>query len=158
MYRNLASQVLGIGAPYIVSLIAVKVLALTLIYLAPGGTESLGDISVFAATLATSADIAVRIAASRNCGFSFSRHGADALLAVLFALQGMLCTAEVGPQKARGCRALRLVLPFVVLVSVGGNMMRLNRTKREPDAEGGRADASEKAELGMVVGNDPAVE
>ncbi|CAK9093557.1 unnamed protein product [Durusdinium trenchii] len=129
-----AKKVLDLGAPYLGCLIFTKVLALASSYAEMG---FLVEILLSLAAFLTLLDIAVRVAASRNRRFSPSKHGADALLFVLFTLQCFLC----GRKEARpSCRALRLVLPFSVLVSVGGNMMRMTRKPKPPgtgDAEEG---------------------
>eukprot|EP00930_Biecheleria_cincta_P054186 TRINITY_DN40147_c0_g1_i1.p1 TRINITY_DN40147_c0_g1~~TRINITY_DN40147_c0_g1_i1.p1 ORF type:complete len:152 (+),score=30.19 TRINITY_DN40147_c0_g1_i1:80-535(+) len=147
---SLAKGVLGLGATYVGSLMVIKVLSCGSIYLLPQSSRSLVNACVWASALATALDIVVRILASSSSAFSFSRHGADALLAALLVAYAFLCHESSGE---RSCKALRMVIPFVVLVSVGGNMMRLNRAPKE-DKEAG----IQELELGAVVGSDHAVE
>mmetsp|Transcript_77999 Transcript_77999/g.137453 ORF Transcript_77999/g.137453 Transcript_77999/m.137453 type:complete len:156 (-) Transcript_77999:42-509(-) len=152
-FNDTAKQVLQIGAPYIVCLIVIKLIALAAVFLMPASGAAIVEFLVLAATLATAFDIVIRMAASRRSSFLPSRHGADALLALLLAIQGFGCVGS----EVRGCKALHMVLPFVVLVSVGGNVMRMTRSKAETE-EGSSLDRMDDSEMGKVVGGEQNVE
>eukprot|EP00434_Breviolum_minutum_P031822 symbB.v1.2.028145.t1/scaffold2954.1/size66569/2 len=138
--QNAAKKVLEIGAPYLVCLMVSKVVAL-LVSEVPMDITSLAQVLVILAALLTLADIAVRIAASRKHSWSFSKHGTDTILCGLFAVQCLSCGKEARPN----CRALHLILPFAVLVSLGGNMMRWTR---RPKPQGGDAEEVELPAIG----------
>ncbi|CAJ1387814.1 unnamed protein product [Effrenium voratum] len=124
--KSLAKSVLDLGAPYLGCQMFVKVAGLACIYVL---SDKLAQSLALLAALFTLLDIVIRIAASRDCKFALSKHGADLLLFLLFFLDGLLCFDAVARPS---CRALRLVLPFAILVSVGGNMMRLTRKPKPP--------------------------
>mmetsp|Transcript_29088 Transcript_29088/g.76780 ORF Transcript_29088/g.76780 Transcript_29088/m.76780 type:complete len:135 (-) Transcript_29088:73-477(-) len=77
--------------------------------------------------LVTLVDLVLRLAASQSHKFSLSKHGSDVALIVAIVLETFACSHLLGL-----CRALRLVLPFLLLVSAGGNLMRLGRTSKPP--------------------------
>lgn len=151
--QNFAKKVLDLGAPYLIGLTVSKVAALLAgeVYI---GMESLAKIVIALALLLTSFDIVIRMAASRKQRWNFAKHGTDTILIVLFSIVFDCVSCEADGSTCRYCRATRLMLPFAVLVSLGGNMMRFKR-KQKPPAESGNADEVETATVGTA---GPAVE
>mmetsp|Transcript_18370 Transcript_18370/g.50393 ORF Transcript_18370/g.50393 Transcript_18370/m.50393 type:complete len:137 (-) Transcript_18370:238-648(-) len=97
------------------------------------------------------ADVALRVAASRGYALSCGKHGTDLLLAAVCLAALGACgrsdeAATDGTSSgggARYCQGIKLVLPFVLLVSLGGNLMRLTRAPpgggaQEDDGDGER--------------------
>ncbi|CAE8621338.1 unnamed protein product, partial [Polarella glacialis] len=127
---GLSRAVLALGAPYVACLMATKVAGLAAALLAPPG--AMLTVILGASAAATLADIVFRVTASRSSSCSLSRHGSDALLFVLFLVHLLVCAGgESLPSRGHAnCRASRLLLPFAVLVSLGGNLMRVTRAPR----------------------------
>lgn len=120
---TVAKAILDRPVPYLTILIALKVIALIAIFLLQGPAKSA---PVLLCAAASAGDVVLRVLVSRSRKLSPGKHGADVLLAVLLLLEGLACSA-VDAVTGRGCKALRLVVPFAVLVSLGGNAMRLSR-------------------------------
>merc|ERR1712129_332291 len=73
---------------------------------------------------ASATDVAFRLAVSRNKMPTAGKHGADLFLVAIMGADAAACQ-DTNDDGNRFCRGLRLVLPFAVLVSIGGNAMRL---------------------------------
>uniref|UniRef100_A0A7S4RDS0 Uncharacterized protein n=1 Tax=Alexandrium monilatum TaxID=311494 RepID=A0A7S4RDS0_9DINO len=125
-----ARAVLEHRGAYLPTLIVLKVLA-SLAVLFASGTGHL--LLVLLGAVATAADIALRIAASQQHAFSLGKHGTDTLLTAVFLVDIAVCGFDV--EESKVCRGLRMVLPFVVLTSVGGNLMRLTSAPRRAASE-----------------------
>eukprot|EP00927_Polykrikos_kofoidii_P027860 TRINITY_DN24399_c0_g1_i1.p1 TRINITY_DN24399_c0_g1~~TRINITY_DN24399_c0_g1_i1.p1 ORF type:complete len:169 (+),score=18.60 TRINITY_DN24399_c0_g1_i1:103-609(+) len=140
---DFARAVLERRVPYFTCLIGIKVLGLW-VGLAPP-TEDTRVLLLFACAAATMADILFRVGASSRCALSISKHGTDILLVAVVMSVGASCKDIGAGEVSRTCHAVRLLLPFVILVSVGGNLMRLTRDQRREETmrgEGWRCEDS----------------
>mmetsp|Transcript_158452 Transcript_158452/g.279682 ORF Transcript_158452/g.279682 Transcript_158452/m.279682 type:complete len:143 (-) Transcript_158452:2-430(-) len=122
-----AHAVLERRVPYFAVQLGLK--AIVLITVFTGQSGFIRHSLVLACAVATALDVALRIAASRNHWPSLGKHGIDCALALL--LFGDLALDCGSDPDARLCTGLRLVIPFAILVSMGGNLMRLTRTQRQ---------------------------
>mmetsp|Transcript_84855 Transcript_84855/g.218598 ORF Transcript_84855/g.218598 Transcript_84855/m.218598 type:complete len:146 (+) Transcript_84855:79-516(+) len=123
-----AKAILEHRAPYLGGLIGVKVLTLGAVFLLdPASSLALALVALCIGASLT--DVALRIAASRSHAFALSKHGSDVLLAFVLILDAMSCSDEDGGT-SKLCKAMRMVVPFALLVSVGGNSMRLTSSPR----------------------------
>mmetsp|Transcript_31254 Transcript_31254/g.57177 ORF Transcript_31254/g.57177 Transcript_31254/m.57177 type:complete len:148 (-) Transcript_31254:45-488(-) len=115
-----ARGVLQHKVPYLGTLMVVKAATLAALELLPSTdlSQQLGLLCVFA----TVADIALRVLASTQTRLSVQKHGADIGLVCILLVEIVSCFQEQPPSV---CRALQLILPFVVLTSIGGNFVRL---------------------------------
>merc|ERR1712150_133594 len=135
---NIARSILEHRAPYLGVLIALKILALAAVFFGQGSGLGTG-VAVMICAITTAADVALRVAASRQHSLSMSKHGTDVLLIVLLLADVVACSSPAGGE-SKACHALRLVVPFVVLTSVGGNFMRLTSVPRTAEVSTGARD------------------
>merc|ERR1711920_154824 len=133
-----ARSVLERRVPYLSCLLVLKVLALFAVFFLAPGTLGHTGIVLFC-VVATVLDIVLRIAASKQHAFSCSKHGTDTLLTVLLLINFAACSTT---DDARHCRALKMLIPFAILTSAGGNMMRLTAAPRRPP-DGGDVERGE---------------
>eukprot|EP00929_Paragymnodinium_shiwhaense_P083033 TRINITY_DN44072_c0_g1_i3.p1 TRINITY_DN44072_c0_g1~~TRINITY_DN44072_c0_g1_i3.p1 ORF type:complete len:154 (-),score=17.69 TRINITY_DN44072_c0_g1_i3:20-481(-) len=123
-----ARTILSYRVPYLSALILSKALALLVGVVQPGTTSWTLLLQLCVAF--TTADIALRVAASRGWSLSLGKHGTDLLLVALLLGSLAACGGDDPQSELRYCRGLKLLLPFALLVSAGGNMMRLGSAGR----------------------------
>mmetsp|Transcript_15000 Transcript_15000/g.41912 ORF Transcript_15000/g.41912 Transcript_15000/m.41912 type:complete len:147 (-) Transcript_15000:181-621(-) len=126
---ELARAILEQRMPYLVGQIVVKAVTILAVFLVPQGPGH--TVPVLACATAAAADVALRVAASRRPRLSPGKHGADLLLVCLLLADAAACGGEASAG-GKACRALRMVVPFATLVSLGGNAMRLTARQRAP--------------------------
>ncbi|CAK0809379.1 unnamed protein product [Prorocentrum cordatum] len=110
---------------YFAALIAAKGLALLGMLALPGGVGRLW-LELLGA-LASGGDIVLRLLVSSKKVPTPGKHGVDALLCALLLVDVALCGHPGAAAPEKNCRALKFVVPFATLVSIGGNLMRLDR-------------------------------
>eukprot|EP00928_Gymnodinium_smaydae_P063749 TRINITY_DN47248_c0_g1_i1.p1 TRINITY_DN47248_c0_g1~~TRINITY_DN47248_c0_g1_i1.p1 ORF type:complete len:199 (+),score=33.48 TRINITY_DN47248_c0_g1_i1:83-598(+) len=165
--RSVARNILEHRVPYFACLLGLKALALLASVTGWRGGGFALLLEVCAASCL--ADIVLRLASSSRRSLDCGKYGTDLFLSALLLAQAWACGAasSAGEQASSGsdeislvrneryCHGLALVLPFALLVSTGGNLLRLTREppRRDCTELGDPVDDAEGYYVGRA-GND----